>query len=120
MSSMTHPIRATVLLLTAALLGASPTRGQQLVPGAQGFSFGTSAGRSTFYRQANRSEAHGLVQLLSTNATPLSPEGGSFTITNPRDGFAVIQVRQNESAAYGQTSVGSSSFSGFSYSVFSN
>jgi len=111
---------AAALLLVAAFPGARPTRAQQLVPGAQGFSFGTSTGRSTFYRQEIRSEAQGLVQLLSTNATPLSPEGGSFTITNPRDSFAVIQVRQNESTADGQTSVGGSSFSGFSYSVFSN
>jgi hypothetical protein len=112
--------RAAALILPSLLLVATPCRAQQLVPGIHGFSYGTSHGRSSFYRQESRSEASGLLQVLTTNAIPLSPEDGRFEISNPREGFAVIQVGKSESAADGQTTVGGSTFSGFSYSVFSN
>jgi hypothetical protein len=112
--------QAAVLILPSLLVVATPCRAQQLVPGIHGFSYGTSHGSTRFYRQESRSEANGLLQVLTTNATPLSPEGGRFEISNPRDGFAVIQVGKSASAADGQVTVGGSIFSGFSYSVFSN
>lgn len=111
---------AAALLLPAALLGANPLLAQVLVPGSQGFSYGTSRGSTSFSRQESRSEAHVLLQVLTTNATPVSAEGDRFTIDNPRGGFAVIQERHSESASDGQTTIGGAVFSGSSYSVFSN
>jgi hypothetical protein len=108
------------LLLAAALRGVNAVQAQQLVPSAQGFSYGTSSGSSNFYRQESRSEAHVLLQQLTTNTTPVSADGGSFSVDNSRAGFAVIQVRQSESATDGQTTVGGAAFFGSSYSVFSN
>jgi hypothetical protein len=124
-----HPPRAILaaallfpaaLPLAAALLSVNAVQAQQLLPSAQGFSYGTSSGSSSYYRQESRSEAHVLLQQLTTNATPVSADGGSFSIDNPRAGFAVIQVRQSESASDGQTTVGGAAFFGSSYSVFSN
>jgi hypothetical protein len=108
---------AAALFLSSPLLPTTSGQAQQLVPSANGFSYGTSSGTSSFYRHETRSEANTLIQVLSTNVVPV---GNGYSIVDPEKSFAVNEQRIRESAADRQITVGGASFSGSSYSVFSN
>jgi hypothetical protein len=114
-----HPgtILAAALFLSSAVLPTTSGQAQQLVPSANGFSYGTSSGNSSFYRQESRSEANMLIQVLTTNVVPV---GDGYSIVDPNKSFAVNEQRLKESAADRQITVGGATFSGSSYSVFSN
>lgn len=114
-----HPgrILAAALFLSTTLLATTTGQAQQLVPSANGFSYGTSSGNSSFYRQESRSEANMLIQVLTTNVVPM---GDGYSIVDPSKSFAVNEQRRKESATDSQITVGGAAFSGSSYSVFSN
>lgn len=114
-----HPgkILAATLFLSSAGLPTPSGQAQQLVPSANGFSYGTSSGSSSFYRQESRSEANMLIQVLTTNVVPV---GDGYSIVDPNNSFAVNEQRLSNSAADSQITVGGTTFSGSSYSVFSN
>jgi hypothetical protein len=109
-------------LVSAALLASvlMPTAGdaQQIVPSSNGFTIGTSSGRTTFYRQVAKSEANTLLQVISTNAST-DPGTADYRITNPLEAFSVVNERHAQSAGDSTTSIGGASFSGFNFSVFS-
>lgn len=107
------------LLTLLPWLGATASA-QQLVPGSQGFTYGTTSGTSSFYRQQSRSEASVIQQVLLLNAAPLAPGSDRYSITNPAEAFSVVDERQSQSAGDSETTTGRTSVSGSNFSVFSN
>lgn len=111
-------LRRHLFALLLPILGPlASAQAQQQVPGPHGFSYGTSSGSSSFYRQESRAEANVLLQTLTINT---NPAGANFTINNPQLGFSVIREQQSQSAADSQTTTGGTSISGTSCSVFTN
>ncbi|MEB3276094.1 MAG: hypothetical protein VKM92_03915 [Cyanobacteriota bacterium] len=106
----------------ALALGLLPlqARAQQLVPTSNGFTFGSTTGSTSFYRQESRSEATVLQQVLTLNAAPQGPGAEGYVIINPRETFSVVDERQSQSAGDSQVTVGGSMLSGTNFSVFSN
>jgi hypothetical protein len=90
------------------------------VPTSNGFSIGTSSGRTSFYRQESKSEANVLLQQIQTNVSPVTgaSQGSSYTIENPLDAFSLVNERQSQSAGDSTTSIGGAAFTGFNFSVF--
>lgn len=117
---MAFPRPPMLLLVLIPLATTAAAHGQQLVPSSNGFSYGTSSGISSFYRQENRSSASVLQQVLTMNVSPLEPGSELFRIDSPLKSFSVIEVRQNQSAGDSQTTVGVSLITGNNFSVFSN
>jgi hypothetical protein len=97
-----------------------PARPQQVVPTSNGYSIGTSSGRSSFYRQESKSEANVLLQQIQTNVSPAAgaSQNPAYTITNPLDAFSLVNERQSQSAGDSTTSIGGAAFTGFNFSVF--
>mgnify|MGYP007096404465 CR=1 FL=1 len=98
-----------------------PARPQQVVPTSNGFSIGTSSGRTSFYRQESRSESNALLQQIKTNVSPAALDAKNnptYTITNPLEAFNLVNERQTQSAGDSTTSIGGAAFTGFSFSVF--
>jgi hypothetical protein len=110
---------AAALALALPVVGA-PAPAQQLIPTSNGFSFGTTSGHASTYRQVSRSEASVLTQMLTTNVSASGEDGNRFTINNPLEGFHVVKEIRSQTAGDVQTMVGSSFFSGTNYSVFSD
>lgn len=109
----------------AALLGIhgafTAARAQQVVPSTNGFTIGTSTGRTSFYLQVSRSQANALLQQIKTNVAPVSGPGGKavYSIVNPLEAFNLVNERQTKSAGDSTTSIGGAAFTGFNFSVFS-
>lgn len=118
---MAARLLASAILITMPLLtpliNSPAASAQQIVPQSNGFTIGTSSGRSSSFLQVSRSEASVLVQQLSTNIST-DPTTGEFRITNPLEAFSVIDSRHSKSSGDSTTSIGAASLSGFNFSVF--
>jgi len=119
---MTSRILTSGILVATVLLGplVVPAVGdaQQIVPQTNGYTIGTTSGRTSFYRQVSRSEANTLLHQLSTNVST-GPGTTDYRISNPLEAFSVVDERQSQSAGDSTTSIGAASVSGFNFSVFS-
>lgn len=122
---MLQPSGARFVVLVSAVLGVygmfTVGRAQQVVPSTNGFTIGTSTGRTSFYRQESRSEVNALFQQIKTNVAPASNPGGQavYSIVNNLDAFNLVNERQTQSAGDSATSIGGAAFTGFNFSVFS-
>lgn len=115
--------RSTLLLtlihgcLLAAVSWKDPAAAQQVGLTTNGFTIGTSSGRSSFYRQESKSEANALLQVIRSNVSN-DPGTTNYRITNPLEAFSAVNERHSQSAGESTISIGGASFSGFNYSVF--
>lgn len=109
------------LPLLLVLLATPPCLAQQVTPTSNGFTIGSSSGRTSFYRQESKSEVNVLLQQVSANVSTAasSYQDPRYTITDSLEPFNIVNERHSRSAGSSTTSIGGGSFSGFNLSVFS-